>query len=442
MANDLSSWMSEHALRHLWVAYTDYHGRLAGRDIPLARVAGVAERGTNFAKANFNFSIRDVQVIRPHFGADSGDVLAIPDAESVVALPYQAESALAFATLHLEDGSIWEGCARAALKRAVAALAEAGLAARVAFEPEFYLFASDGAQPVNETGMYTIAGLDEQMEFVRRLSLVLPEMGVEMEQIGKEYGQGQYEANIAPDRPVAAADDLFLLRLAVRGIARQLGQRASFMPKFDPAMAGSGLHVHLSLQDATSDVDRTADSTDRSGLSVAARSFMAGWLEHAEALTALGCPTPNSYKRLQPGSWAPAHICWGIGNRAALVRVPGPGKRARLEFRAGDNTASPFLFLAGLIWAGLDGIRRGLEPGEPVTADAGHLEANELAARRIRFLPRAAQQSFAAFEADDALKDGLGALIHTEFLRVKRAELAAYDVQVNEWERAAYFDAP
>jgi len=442
MAHDLATWMSERALRHLWVAYTDYHGRLAGRDIPLARVPGVAERGTNFAKANFNFSIRDEQVVHPHFGADSGDVLAIPDAESAVALPFQDESAFAFATLHLEDGSVWDGCPRAALKRAVGALAEAGLAARVAFEPEFYLFGSDAAQPVNQAGMYTIAGLDEQMEFVRRLSAALPEMGVELEQIGKEYGQGQYEANIAPDRPVAAADDLFLLRLAVRGIARQLGQRASFMPKFDPAMAGSGLHVHLSLQDAISDADRTADATDASGLSATARAFMAGWLEHAEALTALGCPTPNSYKRLQPGSWAPAHICWGIGNRSALVRVPGPGKRARLEFRAGDNTASPFLFLAGLIWAGLDGLRRGLEPGEPVTADAGHLEADELAARRIRFLPRAAHQAFAAFEADSALKDGLGALIHTEFLRVKRAELAAYDVQVNDWERAAYFDAP
>jgi glutamine synthetase len=440
--DDLATWMSERALRHLWVAYTDYHGRLAGRDIPLARVPGVVERGTNFAKANFNFSIRDEQVSHPRFGADSGDVLAIPDSVSAVQLPFQAESAFAFATLHLEDGSVWEGCPRAALQCAVSALAEAGLAASVAFEPEFYLFASDAGLPINQTGMYTIAGLDEQMEFVRRLSAALPEMGVELEQIGKEYGQGQYEANIAPDRPVEAAEDLFLLRLAVRSIARQLGQHASFMPKFDPAMAGSGLHVHLSLQDVSNNADRTADADDASGLSATARSFMAGWLNHAEALTALGCPTPNSYKRLQPGSWAPAHICWGIGNRATLVRVPGPGKRARLEFRAGDNTTNPFLFLAGLIWAGLDGMQRGLAPGEPVTDDAGHLETEELATRHIRFLPRDAHAAFEAFEADHALKTGLGALIHTEFLHVKRAELAAYDVQVNDWERAAYFDAP
>jgi glutamine synthetase len=207
-------------------------------------------------------------------------------------------------------------------------------------------------------------------------------------------------------------------------------------------MAGSGLHVHLSLQDAQSDDDRTADAADPSGLSAVARAFMAGWLAHAESLTALGCPTPNSYKRLQPGSWAPAHICWGIGNRAALVRVPGPGRRARLEFRAGDNTSSPFLFLAGLIWAGLDGIKRKLDAGDPVAADAGHLDEAELERRNIRFLPRDAHTAFAALSRDSALSEGLGPLIHNEFLRVKRHDLAAYDLQVNDWERATYFDAP
>jgi glutamine synthetase len=290
--------------------------------------------------------------------------------------------------------------------------------------------------------MYTIDGLNDGMEFVRRLTDALPEMGVDLEQIGKEYGQGQYEANIAPDRPLAAAEDLFLLRMAIRGIATQLGQHASFMPKLAPDAAGSGLHVHLSLQDSGSDDDRTADASHPTGLSAVARSFMAGWLEHAEALTALGAPTPNSYKRLQPASWAPAHICWGIGNRAALVRSPGPGKRAHLEFRAGDNTSSPFLFLAGLIWAGLDGVSRELDPGDPITADAGHLSAEEIANRGMRFLPRDPATAFTALEQDMALREGLGPLIHTEFLRVKREELAAYSLQVSDWERAAYFDAP
>lgn len=442
MASDIAAWMADSGSNHLWVVYTDYHGRMAGRDVPHDRVSQVQERGTNFAKANFNFTIQDVQVPHPHFGADSGDVLAIPDADSVVDLPFQNDSAIAFATLHDDTGHVWDGCPRAALKRAVAALADAGLSARVAFEPEFYLFTEAERHPISGAGMYTIDGLNDGMEFVRRLSDALPSMGIKLEQIGKEYGQGQYEANISPDRPVQAADDLFLLRLAIRGIAKQIGQHATFMPKTSPDAAGSGLHVHVSLQGANSDDDRTADQDHPSGLSEVARSFMAGWLEHAEALAALGAPTPNSYKRLQPASWAPAHICWGVGNRAALARVPGPGKRARLEFRAGDNTASPFLYLAGLIWAGLDGIQRGLDPGEPMSADIGHLDAAEVSRRGIRFLPRDAGTAFNAFERDDVLRSGLGSLIHTEFLRVKRNELAAYNVQVNDWERAAYFDAP
>ena len=442
MADELATWMTERRVTHLWVVYTDFHGRMAGRDVPHSRVSAVSERGTNFAKANFNFTIRDHQVPNPFFGADSGDVLAIPDPESAVLVPFQPDSALAFATLHDESGLIWEGCPRGALKRAVGALAEAGLKANVAFEPEFFLFSGETGAPISDAGMYTIDGLNDGMSFVRKLAEALPDMGVQLEQIGKEYGHGQYEANIAPDRPLEAAEDLFLLRLAVRGVARQLGQHASFMPKITPDSAGSGLHIHLSLQDADSDADRTADSSHPSGLSQTARSFMAGWLKHAEALTALGAPTPNSYKRLQPASWAPAHICWGIGNRAALVRVPGPGKRARLEFRAGDNTSNPFLYLAGLIWAGLDGIKHNLEPGEPTSTDVGHLDAAEIAERGVRFLPRDAGTAFDAFERDEALRDGLGELIHREFLRVKRVELAAYNLEVTDWERAAYFDAP
>ena len=442
MAQELAAWMAEQRVTHLWVAYTDYHGRMAGRDVPHSRVASVSDNGTNFAKANFNFTIRDHQVPNPFFGADSGDVLAIPDADSAVLVPFQSDSALAFATLHDENRRIWEGCPRGALKRAVGALANAGLNALVAFEPEFYLFSAETGAPISNAGMYTIGGLNDGMSFVRNLADTLPKMGVQLEQIGKEYGHGQYEANIAPDRPLQAAEDLFLLRLAVRGVATQLGQHASFMPKITPASAGSGLHIHLSLQDADTDEDRTADASHPSGLSSAARSFMAGWLKHAEALTALGAPTPNSFKRLQPASWAPAHICWGIGNRAALVRVPGPDKRARLEFRAGDNTSNPFLFLAGLIWAGLDGINQELDPGEPTSTDVGHLNAAQIAERGVRFLPRDAGTAFDAFERDEVMRDGLGELIHREFLRVKRIELAAYNLEVTDWERAAYFDAP
>ncbi|HUZ03252.1 MAG TPA: glutamine synthetase family protein [Thermomicrobiaceae bacterium] len=441
MGDGLAERLAADGFEHLWVAYTDYHGRLAGRDIPRARFAAVAERGTNFARANFNYTIRDEQVPQPRFGADTGDVLAIPDPDSVVRVPFRPATAFGFGVLHDEAGGVWDGCPRGALLRAAGALAEAGYTARVAFEPEFYLLREDGSTPANTAGMYTIGGLDLQAAFVERVVETLPAMGVSLEAIGKEYGHGQYEANIAPDHPVAAADDLFLLRLAIRHLAREQGLLATFMPKLDATVAGSGLHVHLSLQDAVTGEDRTAGG-DLSGLSAPARAFMAGWLAHAEALTGLGAPTPNSYKRLQPGSWAPAHACWGIGNRAALVRIPGPKKRARLEFRCGDNTSSPYLFLAGLIWAGLDGMRRGLDPGAPAPGDVGHLDPAALADRGIRFLPREPGAALDALAADRALAAGLGPVVHPEFLRVKQAELAAYRLQVSPWERTTYLEAP
>lgn len=428
---------------HLWVAYTDYHGRLAGRVIPRARFDAVCEHGTNFAKANFNFTIRDEQAQPPRFGADTGDVFAVPDPESVVRLPYRDATAFAFALLRDDvDGGPWDGCARGALRRAMAALAEAGLTARVALEPEFYLFRADSLDPVIDAGMYTVAGLDAVNSLIERLAAILPEMGVTLEAFGKEYGQGQFEVSLAPDDPLSAADDLLLLRLALRRLAAEAGLRVSFMPKIDAALAGTGVHVHLSLRDAATGADRTTDPTHPSALTETARAFMAGWLAHAAALTGLGAPTVNSYKRLLPGSWAPAHVCWGVGNRAVLVRVPGRGERARLEFRCGDHTANPYLFLAGLIWAGLDGLRRGLDPGEPAEGDVGHLDPTLLVSRGVDFLPRDAGTALAAVAADDVLKEGLGALLHGEFLRVKLAELAAATVQVSDWERASYLEAP
>jgi len=369
-------------------------------------------------------------------------VLAIPDPEAVYPLPFHPGTSLSFAVLHEEDGSVWAGCPRAALRLAVDALAAAGFSALIGLEPEFYLFTDDGSRLAATTGMYTVAGLDAQAAFIEQLANYLVAMDIRLEQIGKEYGPGQYEATVAPAEPVTAVDQYLAVRLTVRAVARAHGLLASFMPKPDATLAGCGLHVHFSLQDRASGADRTADPDQPSGLSAAARAFLAGWLEHADGLTGLGAPTANSAKRLQPASWAPAHVCWGIGNRAALVRVPGLGPRARLEFRAGDNTCNPYLFVAGLIWTGLDGIQRNLDPGPPAEADVGRLPANLLAATHTRSLPRSTEAALDALASDTTLAAGLGPLVHQEFLRVKRAELASYLLQVTPWERAAYFGAP
>jgi glutamine synthetase len=164
-----------------------------------------------------------------------------------------------------------------------------------------------------------------------------------------------------------------------------------------------------------------------------------GLLAHAPALCGVGAPTVNSYKRLLPGSWSPAHICYGAGNRAALVRVPDAGAR-HVEFRAGDNTSNPYLFLAALLAAGLDGIRHDLDPGAPVMDDVGHLSQEEAAQRGLTLLPRSAPEALDAVEADATIMDVLGPVIGPALLRVKRSEAMAYALEVGAWERAAYLE--
>ncbi len=317
------------------------------------------------------------------------------------------------------------------------------LSVKVGLEPEFFLFAqtSDGEyHPVDHDGMFTLAGLDRHYPLWKTISDDLRAMGIVLEQLGKEYGPGQYEGTPAYGTPLEAADRYLAFREVVRNRARDAGYVASFMPKPYAHLPGCGLHMHMSLWDADGRRDLTPGAKEHEPLSTAGRRFVAGLLAHARGLTGVGSPIVNSYKRLLPGSWAPAHICWGVGNRAALVRIPGLGRRRHVEYRSGDNAANPFLYLCALLAAGLDGIRNEMELPAAVDLDVGHLSGAEARARELEFLPTSLPEALDAFEADSVLIDALGPVISTEFLKVKRSELRAYELTVHPWERTAYLE--
>ena len=168
---------------------------------------------------------------------------------------------------------------------------------------------------------------------------------------------------------------------------------------------------------------------------------MGGLMEHTPALTGLGSPTVNGYKRLQPGSWAPANTYWGYGNRSGVIRVPGAGRRRHIEYRSGDNTCQPYLFLAGLLAAGLDGIRKQADPGPPFEKDIGHLTSAEIEEMGIGYLPRSLPEALEALEEDPVVSEAVGAEALRHFLLIKRHEHARYEVHVHRWERDAYLDA-
>ncbi|CAA9568874.1 MAG: Glutamine synthetase type I [uncultured Thermomicrobiales bacterium] len=432
--------------QHLWVQYADYNGRSQGKSVPRARFAEALAGGISFARANLGFNLTDAQAPDTGFGADSGDFLAVPDPAALAPLPYAPGAARAIAWMRRDDGAPWEGCPRSALLRQVEAYAERGLSLRVAFEPEAYLFEAgpDGPRPIAADGMFTVAALERTAAFLQAVGGALETMGVEVEQVAPEYGPGQIEINIRHAEPVKAADDLITLKDAARAVARAHGLVASFMPKPFETIAGCGLHVHLSLWSAdggsamAGDEDGAGDEAPHpSGFGPTGRGFLGGILAHARGLCGLGAPTVNSYKRLRPGSWAPAHAAYAVANRSALVRIPGASRR-RVEFRAGDNTSNPYIFLTGLLAAGLDGIERGLEPGSPAEGDLGHLSPAELAAQGIILLPRTAGEALDAVAADGTLLAALGPTVGGEWLKVKRSELAIAETVVSPWERETY----
>lgn len=427
----------------LWTVYHDYGGRACAKTIPKEQFAKAVERGVVFARANLNFTLDNHQAAGATFLAHTGDFLAVPDPASYAVLPHHPATARVHVFMRADDGSEWEGCPRTRLQRMIAAYAEKGLSVRAGFEPEFILFRQTGDgeyAPADNDGMFTLAGLDRHHELLQEAISNLRAMGVMVEQFGKEYGPGQYEGTPHYAELPKAVDDYLTFKEVVRSLARKAGLIATFMPKPYAHLAGSGLHVHLSLWDLEGARDLSVGERDDEPLSPLAGHFVAGLLAHAPALTGVGSPIVNSYKRLQPGSWAPAHICWGVGNRAALARVPGMGERRHIEYRSGDNSTNGFLYLTALLAAGLDGIERETELPPPASEDVGHLSDAEAEARGLTFLPRSLPEALGAMERDPVVVEALGPIIASEFLKVKRTELAAYDLEVHPWERQMYLE--
>lgn len=423
----------------VWIIFHDYNTRSCSKWIPPAAFHSALVSGGVFARANLNFTIDDQQAVQPRFGADTGDFLAIPDPETLSSAPLQPGIGQVFSYLHTEDGELWEGCPRGRLDAMVQELADRGFSARVAFEPEFSLFRedADGAlEPADRAMMYSTERINTYASLLHSIERALADQDVRVIQIGSEYGAGQIEINLQHQSPLAAADATLRLRDTVKVLAADAGLHAVFMPKPHEDMAGNGLHVHFSLQNVEDDEDcSTGDGP--AGLSDELLHFLGGVLAHARALTGVGAPTANSYRRLQPASWAPAHVAWAESNRAALVRIPGKARR-HLEFRAADHTCNPYLFLTALLAAGIDGLDRKLDPGSPASGDLGRLSLAELRAQGVEMLPRSAGEALDAIEQDDVVMTALGPVCGPELLRVKREELARIERHVSELERSIY----
>ena len=419
--------------------YADLQGIARGKDIPLAKFSTVAEDGIAFCAAVLTTDLRDTAVV----GGEKGyqDLVARPDLRTLRLVPWQSDIAWCIADLHEIGGARWPVCPRGLLRTAVRAFTELGLSPVAGPELEFFLLERDETAAtgfrryVDEPSrVYTVGHVSDPKGVVLEMLRACDRLGLGAFAANHEFMSSQYEINVHHSTALDAADRAFLLKTTVKEIAAREGMVATFMGKPFNDQGGSGFHVHLSLEDVDGE-NAFADDAAGDGLSASARRFAAGVLEHAPALTALLAPTVNAYKRFVPGSLAPTRANWGHDNRTALIRVPKErGRATRLEVRAGDGTANAYLLLAALLAAGLDGIRRALEPPPLVSGDSYTLDDAAAGAP----LPGDLGAALDALAADPVLREALGEPLVEAFLEVKRFELERFRRWVTDWELDEY----
>jgi glutamine synthetase len=311
-------------------------------------------------------------------------------------------------------------------------------------EIEFFLFKKDESGNIrrNDDGGYLASppadlGIDTRLEITENLR----NTGIVVEKHHHEVPPGKYELNLVYTDAMRMADTIYLVKLIVKMTAAQRGLVASFMPKPFHDGYGAGLHTHVSLIDHRRVRNLFYDQREKHGISKTAQSFLAGVLAHAKALSALTNPSVNSYKRLVPGWEAPVYLSWARYNRSVLIRVP-PGKkmRARLEYRPTDGSCNFYLAFAAILAAGLDGIKRKLEPPEPVEEDIYRMDEKQRAEKGIEVLPGNLGEALDEFAKDRYMQESFGRAFCQKFLQLKAKEWRDFNTTVHEWERKKYLD--
>lgn len=438
----------EAGLRLVRFLYCDPDGLIRGKASGMAGLPRRLEAGIGLTVAMQAMSMLDQLVPVEGMGA-VGEIRLVPDPATFVVAPYAPATGVLLVDMTTPDGAPYAADGRGFLRRMDERAAALGLEIVAAFEPEWSLARreGDGYVPVDESTCFSTVGMATAADVIDAIVGALEAQGMAVEQYYPELGWGQQELSIRHAPALQAADNHILYRETVRAVCLRHGLHASFAPKPWPDQAGNGCHLHLSAWSAGRTENRfrdASDPADPSGLSQLGRQFVAGVLEHLPALVALSCASVNSYRRLQPHTWASAYRVWGPDNREAAVRVPSPLRGSEeasvnVELKASDSSANPYLALGGLIAAGLDGVERALELPPPVLTDPGTLteaEREELGAVR---LPSTLGEALDNLRQDAVLADALGAPLLGAYVGVKEADIAAFAGQDEAYEFRQHF---
>jgi glutamine synthetase len=407
----------------------DLTGISRGRAFPIADLPERMNAGVGWVPANL--ALTPFGEIGPNPFGPVGDLRLVPDSGGtgyrLTGINGAPDLEAFLCDIVETDGQPWGGCDRGLAKRALEDLQrEFGLTLKLSFEHEFFLLGNSA--PTKSA--FALQEFRAVQGFLDATMGGLQVAGVDPEMILREYGPRQFEVTMKPARGLLAADRAVILREVVRDMARQHEMQACFSPIIDPTSVGSGVHIHFSLETARGE-HATYDATQPAALSQRAGHFVAGILKHMPALCALTAPSVISYLRLTPHRWSASYNCLGYRNREAGIRIcpvnDSPGREIatqfHLEFRASDATASPYMCLAALVRAGLEGLRQSLPTPPLVDGDPSELSDEQLDKLDVRRLPQSLPEALETLQRDEVIFSWLPEVMRQSYLALKQAEI-------------------
>lgn len=377
---------------------------------------------------------------------EESDMYLRPDPNTFVIFPWTTHSkeARLICDVYNPDGTPFSGCPRYALKRAINIANDMGYVFNVGPEAEFFLFDTDEkGQPSLEThdnaGYFDLAPIDLGGNARKEMTTVLKQMGFNIEASHHEVAPGQHEIGFEYDNALTTADNIMTFKMVVRIIAQRYGLHATFMPKPKFGINGSGMHINMSLATIDGKNAFYDEKEEKLQFTKTAYNFLGGIIEHAKGFAALTNPTVNSYKRLVPGYEAPVLIAWSASNRSPLVRIPAKrGNATRIELRNPDPSSNPYLALATVLSAGIDGVKNNTVPPEQVTSNVYHMSLKERIEKGIEGLPANLSEAIKELHKDKVIQESLGEHIYEKFVDAAQYEWNEYSRNVSQWELDRY----
>ncbi|EFQ53296.1 glutamine synthetase, type I [Limosilactobacillus oris F0423] len=437
--DEVRKMVKDENIRFLRVMFTDMLGTIKSVDLPVSQLDKLMDNKIMFDGSSIDGFVR----------IEESDMYLYPDMSTWLVFPWGAEHgkvARVICSVQTVDGEPFAGDPRNNLKRVLKDMQKMGFKDfNIGPEPEFFLFKTDEqgnpTQTVNDQENYFDMEPADRGEDCRRdIVLALEKMGFDVEAAHHEVAPGQHEVDFKYSDALEAADNIQTFKLIVKTIAKKYGLHATFMPKPLSGINGSGMHLNMSLFTQNGD-NAFFDPEDERQLSQTAYHFLGGLMKHARAYTAVCNPIVNSYKRLVPGFEAPVYVAWSTSNRSPLIRIPSDrGMGTRVELRSADPSANPYLAIAAVLEAGLDGLRNELPAIHEVDENIYQMTSKERVEKDVRNLPDTLHNALKSLAKDEVVKGSMGDHIYHSFMEAKTREYDAYRQHVSDWERQRYME--